>query len=60
MYEGGGVVLGASTTTAGVLALPNTGGHSWLTVVAVTSIAVGAAIVLSTVARLVVKHLPKV
>lgn len=57
MYEGGGVVLGGSTTAAGVLVLPNTGGHMWLTVVAVTSIAVGAVIVLSSAARLVAKRM---
>jgi len=59
MYDGGGVVLGASTTAAGALVLPNTGGHMWLSVVAVASITVGAAIVLSTAARLVAKHLNK-
>ena len=57
MYEGGGVVLGASTTAAGVLVLPNTGGRAWLMVVAITSITVGAVIVISSAARLVAKRM---
>ena len=49
-------VLGTSTTAAGVAVLPNTGGNSLLTILAVTSMVIGAAIVLSTVARLVAKR----
>ncbi len=62
MYEGGqggGVVLGATTTAAGVMVLPNTGANVWLTVIAITSITVGAIIVLSTALRLVAKRLAK-
>jgi hypothetical protein len=56
MYEGG-VVAGASTTAAGVLVLPNTGGQTWLTVVAITSITIGAVILVSSAARLVAKRM---
>lgn len=55
MYEGG-LGAGATTTAAGVLVLPNTGGRTWLTVVAITSIVVGAVILLSSAARLIAKH----
>jgi hypothetical protein len=50
-----GAVLGASTTTAGALMLPNTGGNRALAVVALTSIVVGVAILLSTAVLLVAK-----
>lgn len=48
MYEGG---KGAGAVVAGAVALPNTGGNRVVAVIAVISIAVGVAIVLSTVAR---------
>lgn len=52
MYQN---VLGASTAGAGALVLPNTGGNSVLTVAAYTSIVVGTAILLTSVARFVAK-----
>ncbi len=52
-------VLGAATTTAGILVLPNTGGNDALLVVAVSSIAIGSLIVLSTVVRFVAKKIYK-
>lgn len=36
-----GVVLGASTTTAGVALLPNTGGQNWVVMTAIAIIAAG-------------------
>ena len=56
MTSGSGVVLGGATTTAGSLVLPNTSGNAALTVAAIVSIAVGALIVLTAVARMVTKH----
>ena len=50
-----GNVLGCTTTTAGCLILPNTGGNSALQVVAITSITVGAVILLSSVVRSIAK-----
>lgn len=52
-------ILGAATTTAGILVLPNTGGNDALLVVAVSSIAIGSLIVLSTVVRFVAKKIYK-
>lgn len=49
MYEGG---KGAGAVVTGSVVLPNTGGNRVLTVLAVTSIAVGAVIVVSTLVRL--------
>lgn len=51
-----GSVLGATTTGAGVLVLPNTGGNSVLTIAAITSIVVGCAILVTSVARFVAKR----
>lgn len=52
-----GKVLGASTVTGtGALVLPNTGGNTPLTIAAITTIVVGGAILLSTLARLVAKR----
>ncbi len=48
MYEGG---KGAGAVVTGSVVLPNTGGNRVLTVIAVTSIAVGAIIVASTIVR---------
>ena len=48
--KGGGAVL-----TGGVL-LPNTGGNTILTFVAIASIVIGAAILVSTLARFVAKR----
>jgi hypothetical protein len=50
MYEGG---KGAGAVAAGSVILPNTGGSRALTAIAVTSIAVGVIIVVSTVVRFV-------
>ena len=52
MYEGG---KGAGAVIAGSVILPNTGGNRVLTVIAVTSIAVGVVIVISTIARFAAK-----
>ena len=51
MYEGG---KGAGTVVAGSVLLPSTGGNRVLTAIAVTSIAVGVIIVISTIARFAV------
>lgn len=48
MYEGG---KGAGAVVTGSVVLPNTGGNRVLTAIAVTSIAVGALIVVSTIVR---------
>lgn len=53
MYEGG---KGAGAVVTGGVVLPNTGGNEILTVIAITSIVVGAIILLSTIARLVVSR----
>lgn len=51
-----GKVLGASTVAGtGAVLLPNTGGSTPLTIVALTAIAVGSAVLVSTIARAVVK-----
>lgn len=47
---------GCAGVTCGAVVLPNTGGNVILQVVALTSIVVGSAIVLSTVARMVTKR----
>lgn len=52
MYEGKGGEAIAPVVTGSVI-LPNTGGNRILTVIAVTSIAVGVAIVITTVVRAV-------
>ena len=47
MYgSGGGVVAGATTTAAGVAALPDTGENTLLMVVSYTAIAIGAVTVI--------------
>lgn len=52
-----GTVLGASTTVAGIAALPNTGGsRSVVTYVAAASIVAGVAVLLSTAIRFVAKR----
>jgi hypothetical protein len=51
MYEGG---KGAGAVVAGSVILPNTGGNRALTAIAVTSIAVGVIIVVSTLVRFAV------
>jgi hypothetical protein len=51
MYgQGGGIVGGSATTAAGVAALPNTGGNSLLTYVAITAIVLGASAVVAQLA----------
>lgn len=52
MYEPG---RGAGPLVSGGILLPNTGGNTILTVIAITAIAVGAAIVLSSVVRTIAK-----
>lgn len=49
MGGGGGCAL------SGCVLLPNTGGNTILTVIAISAIAVGSAIVLSTIARMIAK-----
>jgi hypothetical protein len=53
MYGGKGG--GAAGIAGGAIVLPNTGGHIILTIVALTSIAIGAAILLSIFGRWVAK-----
>lgn len=53
MYEGG---KGGGPIIAGSVILPNTGGNRVLTAIAVTSIAVGAVIVVTTIVRFAVKR----
>lgn len=45
----------ATSVVGGAALLPNTGGNTILTVIAITAIAVGAAVMLSSVARVVAK-----
>lgn len=45
MSSNTGSVLGASTTVGGVALLPNTGGHTWLTVGAIVAIVGGVIVV---------------
>lgn len=49
MYGQGGGVLGASSTVAGIVALPNTGGNLALTILSISTITVGALITTSFV-----------
>jgi hypothetical protein len=56
MYEGGKGGGGAAGIVGGAIVLPNTGGNVILQIVALTSIVVGSAIVLSTLIRLVAKR----
>ena len=46
---------GPTSVVGGAALLPNTGGNTILTVIAITAIAVGAAVMLSSVARVVAK-----
>lgn len=55
MYEGG-KGAGPIATGGGAVLLPNTGGNSLLTIVAITAIVVGVAIMISTVVRAVLKR----
>jgi hypothetical protein len=59
MYETGGTVLGATTTAAGVLALPNTGSSSLLAIASVVTITVGVLVAVTSIARMVVKKAHK-
>ena len=59
MYEGGKGGGGAAGIVGGAIVLPNTGGNVVLQLVALTSIVVGSAILLSTVARLMAKRANK-
>jgi hypothetical protein len=58
MYEGGKGAgpVGPVATGGGSLLLPNSGGNMLLTIVALTAIAVGVAIMVSTVVRFVAKR----
>jgi hypothetical protein len=47
--------IGVANLAGGAIVLPNTGGHVVLTIVALTSITVGAAILLSIFGRWVAK-----
>lgn len=51
----GGVVLGASTTAAAAIVLPNTGNSKLMAVVATVTLFVGVAITVTTLARLIAK-----
>ncbi len=55
MYGGLGGGGGVASIAGGAIILPNTGGHIILTIVAFTSIAVGAAILLTVIGRYVAK-----
>jgi hypothetical protein len=55
MYEGG-KGAGPIATGSGAILLPNTGGNSLLTIVAITAIIVGSAIMISTVVRFMAKR----
>lgn len=53
-----GVVLGASTTAAGIAVLPNTGGNALLMVFSFVTIAVGGAVLASfAISRIASKFL---
>lgn len=53
MYEGG---KGGACVAGGVCLLPNTGGNALLTLVSITAITVGSAILISTLVRFVAKR----
>ncbi len=53
MYTG---VLGATTTTAAAIVLPNTGSNRVLTVVAMVSLVAGVAILTTSVVRMAAKR----
>lgn len=46
---------GSTPLVAGAVLLPNTGGNTLLTIVAISGIVVGSAIVMSSIVRLVAK-----
>ena len=52
MYQ---AVLGAAVTVPAAVVLPNTGGNSLLAATAVVSLIAGVAIIVTSVARMVVK-----
>ena len=54
MYTTG--VLGAATTTTAAIVLPNTGSNQTMAIVAMISIVVGIAVMLSSGARLIAKN----
>ncbi len=54
MY-GGGVVLGASAAAGAAAVLPNTGNNTAMAVVATVSLAVGAIVTVTSLARLIAK-----
>jgi len=54
MY-GGGVVLGAATTVAGAVVLPNTGANRTLAIAATVSIAIGVLVLATTAVRFIAK-----
>jgi hypothetical protein len=54
MY-GGGAVLGAATTVAGAIVLPNTGSNRTLAIAATLSIIVGVLVLATTAVRFIAK-----
>lgn len=58
MYQTG-VVLGATTTTAAAIVLPNTGANSTMAIVAAISLVVGVAVLGTSAARLIAKKIYK-
>jgi hypothetical protein len=52
MY-GGGVVLGAATTVAGAIVLPNTGSNRTLAIAATVSVAIGVLVLVTTAVRFI-------
>lgn len=54
MY-GGGTVLGASTTVASAVVLPNTGDNRAMAIAATVSLIVGVIVTVSSLARLIAK-----
>lgn len=52
----GGVVLGAGTTAAAAIVLPNTGDSRLMAVAATVTLAVGVVTLVTTVARLIAKN----
>jgi len=56
MSENPGMGGGPVATGTGAILLPNTGGNVLLTIVAITAITVGVAIMISTLVRFVAKR----
>jgi len=52
---GGGAVLGATTTVASAIVLPNTGENTLLSIAAIAGLVIGVAILMTTLARFVAK-----